>query len=71
MGSETRAITNRVTKQIITIFSKTCNKKKKKKKKKKNKPYLYVLLRIIYAFLRFATFYSTFYYVSVGFGRYC
>ena len=25
MGSETRAITDRVTKQIVTIFSKTCN----------------------------------------------
>ena len=26
MGSATRAITDRVTKQIVTIFSKTCNK---------------------------------------------
>ena len=26
MGWETRAITDRVTKQIVTIFSKTCNK---------------------------------------------
>ena len=26
MGSETRAKTDRVTKQIVTIFSKTCNK---------------------------------------------
>ena len=27
MGSATRATTDRVTKQIVTIFSKTCNKK--------------------------------------------
>ena len=26
MGSETRAITDGVAKQIVTIFSKTCNK---------------------------------------------
>ena len=26
MGSETRAIMDSVTKQIVTIFSKTCNK---------------------------------------------
>ena len=28
MGSATRAITDRITKQIVTIFSKTCNKVK-------------------------------------------
>ena len=29
MGSETRTITDRVTKQIVTIFGKTCNNIKK------------------------------------------
>ena len=29
MGSAARAITDRVTKQIVTLFSKTCNKKVK------------------------------------------